>query len=121
MDTKILISTSFHPQTDGATKHANHSIAQILHAFISPNQKDWMKCLPIVEFAINSSINHSMGMAPFKINFGFMPRFMKELSATNCMPPGVWVFTINALCNMVIAYDIIIAEFIFQCHFTNKC
>jgi len=121
MGTKILMSTSFHPQTDGATEHANHSIAQILHAFISPNQKDWVKCLSIVEFAINSSINHSTGMAPFKINFGFMPRFMKELPVTNCMPPGVWVFAMNVLCNMVIAHNVIIAECIFQCHFTNKC
>jgi len=120
MGTKILMSTSFHPQIDGVTEHVNHSIAQILHAFISPNQKDWVKCLPIVEFAINSSINCLMGMAPFEINFGFMPRFMKELPVTNHTPPGVQVFAMNALHNMAIAHDTITAEHIFQCHFMNK-
>ena len=120
MGTKILMLTSFHHQTNGATEHANHSIAQILHAFISPNQKDWVKCLPIVEFAINSSINCLTGMALFKINFGFMPRFIKELPVTNHMPPGVWVFAMNTLHNMVIAHNAIIAEHVFQHHFMNK-
>jgi hypothetical protein len=33
----------------------------------------------MVEFTINSSINHAMGMAPFEINYGFLPRMMREL------------------------------------------
>ena len=30
MDSELLMSTAFHPQTDGATEQANRSIAQIL-------------------------------------------------------------------------------------------
>ena len=74
-----------------------------------------------MEFAINSNINCLRGMAPFEINFGFMPRFMKELPVTDCMPPGVWVFTMNTLHNMAIAHNMIIAEHVFQHHFINKC
>ena len=72
MGSKLLMSTVFHPQTDGALEQANRSIAQILCIVVSNNQKDWLgKCL-MVEFAINSSINTTMGYAPFKLNHRYM-------------------------------------------------
>ena len=120
LGTKLLMSTSFHPQTDGATERVNRSIGQILRAFISPDQKDWVKRLPVVEFAINSSISRTTGMAPFEINYGYMPRMMKELPATSRSPPGVRTFAMDAVRNMAIAHDAIIAERVFQRHDANK-
>ena len=35
MGSKLLMSTAFHPQTDGATERAHRSIAQILHTIVS--------------------------------------------------------------------------------------
>ena len=51
------MSTVFHPQTDGATERANRSTAQILRTVVSNDQKDWLGKCPMVEFAINSSVN----------------------------------------------------------------
>ena len=73
MGSKLLMSTAFHPQMDGATEQANRSIAQILCTVVSNDQKDWSGKCPMVEFAINSSINATMGYAPFKLNHGYMP------------------------------------------------
>ena len=50
MGSKLLMSTTFHPQMDGATEQANRSIAQILHTVVSNDQKDWLDKCPIVEF-----------------------------------------------------------------------
>ena len=73
MGSKLLMSTVFHPQTDGATERANRSIAQILHTVVSNDQQDWSdKCL-MVEFTINSSVNATTGYAPFELNYGYMP------------------------------------------------
>ena len=73
MRSKLLMSIVFHPQTDGATERAYRSIAQILCTIVSNDQKDWLgKCL-MVEFAINSSVNITMGYAPFKLSHGYMP------------------------------------------------
>ena len=61
MWSKLLMSTAFHPQTNGATERANRSIAQILHTVVSNDQKDWSDKCPIVEFTINSSVNDTTG------------------------------------------------------------
>ena len=73
MGSKLLMSKAFHLQMDGATERANRSIAQILHTVVSNNQRDWSDKCPMVEFAINSSINATTGYAPFELNYGYMP------------------------------------------------
>jgi transposase InsO family protein len=120
LDIKLLMSTSFHPQSDGITERVNHSIAQILCVFISSNQRDWVKLLPLVEFTINSTINRAMGMALFEICSGVLPQMMQDLPLAECIPPGVCTFTMNALRNMAVTHDCIIAEQIFQRYYTNK-
>ena len=73
MGSKLLMSTVFHPQMDGATERANRSIAQILCTVVSNDQRDWSDKCPMVEFAINSSVNATTGYAPFELNYGYMP------------------------------------------------
>ena len=74
MGSKLLMSTEFHPQMDGAIERANRSIAQILHTVVSNDQRDWSDKCPMVEFAINSSVNATTGYAPFELHYGSMPR-----------------------------------------------
>ena len=74
MGTKLLMSTEFHPQTDGTTEWANHSIGQILRMIINDDQKNWADKCPMVEFALNSSVSVTTGFAPFELNQGYMPQ-----------------------------------------------
>ena len=55
MGTKLLMSTTFHPQMDGATKWANCSIRQILHYVVRDNQKDWAFKLSAPSFRVGST------------------------------------------------------------------
>ena len=71
MGTKLLMYTVFHPQTDGATEQANHSIGQILRMIINDHQKNWADKYPMVEFVLNSSVSATTGFAPFKVNQGY--------------------------------------------------
>ena len=57
MDTKLLMSTVFHPQPDGTTEWANHSIGQILGMIIYDDQRDWAAKCPMGEFALNSNVS----------------------------------------------------------------
>src|SRR5882762_2526214 len=72
--TKLLMSTSFHPQTDGHLERVIHSIGQILHSVVSLDQNNWVPQIPLTEFMLNSSINNSSGFAPVKLSYGYMPR-----------------------------------------------
>ena len=71
---KLLMSTAFHPQTDRASERSIRTIAQILRSMISPDQKDWIEKVPMVEFAINLSMSGSTGFAPFKLTYRYMPQ-----------------------------------------------
>jgi hypothetical protein len=107
MGTKLLMSTSFHPQTDGHSERAIRSIGQILRSTVKPDQKDWMKRTPLVEFALNSSINSSSGFAPFELNYGYMPRLV-SFPTENIKYRGVKEFVQRARANLEIAHDAII-------------
>jgi hypothetical protein len=43
-----------------------------------------------------------------------MPVVMWQLPAVECAPPGVRTFAMNALRNMAVAHDALIAERVFQ-------
>ena len=117
---KLLMSTSFHPATDGVTERANRSIGQIFRATIRPDQKDWVQRVPMTEFAINASISESTGFAPFELNGGFMPAMMAKADTGQAVSPGVRAFAETALRNLADAHDALIASRVFQRHYANK-
>ena len=120
MGTKLLMSTSFHLQMDGATERANRSIGQILQALVQPDQKDWVAKCPWVEFAINLSISSATKLAPFEITGGFVPTIMTTVKVTENTLPGVLAFAQGALRNMCVAHDTLIEAQVFQKHHADK-
>src|SRR3954470_5102000 len=45
LDTRLAMSTSFHPQTDGQTERTNRTLEQILRNYVSYKQDNWDQCL----------------------------------------------------------------------------
>ena len=103
MGSKLLMSTMFPPQMDGATERANRSIAQILCTVVSNNQKDWSSKCPMVEFAIISSISATTGYAPFELNHRYMPQSGQHIS-TDTAFKGVKQFAQQAVWNLLDAH-----------------
>ena len=73
LGSKLNISTSHHPETDGQTENVHRSIEQILRAYVSPLHDDWATWLPIAEFAYNNHVHSSTHQTPFFSNYGFHP------------------------------------------------
>ena len=68
------MSTAFHPQTDGQTERLNQTIEAYLRNFVSHEQDDWVRLLPMAEFAYNNSVTMGNKVSPFYANYGFHPR-----------------------------------------------
>ena len=68
LGTKLQMSNAYHPQTDGSTEQANHTVTQMLRQCINEKQNDWVPKLPGIEFAINLAPSESTGFAPFVLN-----------------------------------------------------
>lgn len=67
------MSTSNHPQTDGASEDMNRMIENYLRCYCSYRQDDWDALLPAAEFAYNSAVSHDLGSSPFEVDIGWNP------------------------------------------------
>jgi hypothetical protein len=74
LGTKLLFSTTCHPQTDGQTEVVNRTLSTMLRVVLDKNLKRWEDCLPHVEFAYNHATHSSTKMSPFHIVYGYIPR-----------------------------------------------
>jgi hypothetical protein len=74
LGTKLLFSTTCHPQRDGQTEVINRTLSTMLRAVLKTNFKLWEECLPHIEFAYNRSIHSTMKASPFQVMYGFNPR-----------------------------------------------
>jgi hypothetical protein len=73
LGTKLLFSTTCHPQSDGQTKVVNRTLSMLLRAVIKKNLMEWEECFPHVEFAYNRVVHSTTKMCPFEIVYGFKP------------------------------------------------
>ena len=114
------MSSTYHPQTDGLTEHANRTIMQMLQHCISPSQKDWVSKLPAIQFAINSARLESTGYVPFFLNNGRMPRAMVWNLASSSEYSNVWVFAQKKKLALMLVHDSIIATCVKQTRDANR-
>ena len=78
MGTKLLFSTSSHPQTDGQIEVVNCTLSTM--AIIKKNLKSWKECLPHVEFAYKRKVHSTTQYSPFEIVYDFSPLTLLDLS-----------------------------------------
>ena len=94
-----LLSTAFHPQTNGQTERVNQTLEQYLRVYTDHLQSDWSSLLPTAELAYNNTSHSSTSQSPFYTVYGRHPRFDVTLSEPVNVPAahefgrhqaGVW-------------------------------
>src|SRR3979411_193162 len=71
---KLKLSTAFHPQTDGQTEIMNQYLTQRLRPFVNYYQDNWSDLLPMMDYAQLTLPHSSIGMSPFELLYGRLPR-----------------------------------------------
>nr|KYP36971.1 Transposon Ty3-I Gag-Pol polyprotein [Cajanus cajan] len=67
LGTKLLFSTTCHPQTGGQTEVVNRSLSTMLRAVFKGNHKSRDEYLPHIEFAYNRVVHKTTKISPFEV------------------------------------------------------
>jgi hypothetical protein len=70
LGTKLLHSSTYHPQTSGKTERVNQILEDMLRACVLEFPQKWDDCLPLAEFSYNNNYQESIKMAPFEALYG---------------------------------------------------
>jgi hypothetical protein len=81
LETKLLFSTTCHPQTDGQTELINRTLSTMLRAILKTNLKLWEEYFSHIEFAYNRSVHSTTKVCLFEVVYGFNPRDTIDLLA----------------------------------------
>ena len=66
MCTRLTMSTTFHPRTDGQSERTIQVLEDMLRACVLDHKGSWEEHFPLVEFAYNNSYQASIQMAPYE-------------------------------------------------------
>ncbi|GKD75719.1 putative reverse transcriptase domain-containing protein [Tanacetum coccineum] len=70
LGTRLDMSTTYHPQTDGQSERTIQTLEDMLRACVLDFKGIWDVHLPLVEFSYNNSYHSSVRCAPFEALYG---------------------------------------------------
>jgi hypothetical protein len=74
LNSRRVLTSAFHPQTDGQTERQNQTLETYLRCFCSLEQDDWALWIAVGEYAYNDSVHSTTGTTPFRAYYGIDPR-----------------------------------------------
>nr|GEW21548.1 putative reverse transcriptase domain, ribonuclease H-like domain, aspartic peptidase domain protein [Tanacetum cinerariifolium] len=70
LDTRLDMSTAYHPQTDRQSKRTIQTLEDMLRACVVDFRNGWDRHIPIIEFSYNNIYHASIKVAPFEALYG---------------------------------------------------
>jgi hypothetical protein len=74
----LLLSSAFHPQTDGQTEAVNKAVGMYLRCLTGDRPRQWLRWLPWAEYIYNTAFHTALKETPFKLVYGRDPPSMRS-------------------------------------------
>lgn len=71
---KSILTSAYHPQTDGMVERFNGTLKAGIRKFITAHEGEWHKALPYILFAYRETPHTTTGFSPFELVFGRNPK-----------------------------------------------
>jgi hypothetical protein len=88
-DTKLLMSSAYHPQTDSQTERLNQCLEGFLRRTVHSCPRQWSKWLSVAEFWYNTAFHSALGHSPFEVLYGHSPRHFGINNLQLCSVPDL--------------------------------
>jgi transposase InsO family protein len=82
--TKLCLSSSYHPQTDGATERVNQSLEAYLRCFAQTCPRQWAQWLSLAEYWYNTNWHSAFKKSPFEVLYNHPPRHFGIMPTDAC-------------------------------------
>jgi len=86
-DTKLCMSSSYHPQSDGQTERLNQCLEGFLRCTVHSCPKQWIKWLSVAEYWYNTTYHSALGRSPFEVLYDHSPRHLGISDMASCSVP----------------------------------
>jgi hypothetical protein len=70
LGTKLNLSTTSHPQTDGQSGRTIQTLEDLLGSYVLEFRGNWEDLLPLMEFTYNNSHQATIGMTSYEALYG---------------------------------------------------
>jgi len=102
-DTKLLMSSSCHPLTDGQTERLNQCLENFLRCLVNACPRKWLGWLPQAEYWYNTAFHTAFGKTPFEVLYGQSPRHLGISDPSSCQAPDLedWLQERNMLNKLI--------------------
>jgi transposase InsO family protein len=82
--TQLRLSSSYHPQTDGATEGVNQSLEAYLRCFAQACPQKWAQWLSLADYWYNTNWHSALNKTPFEVLYNHPPRHFGLEPADAC-------------------------------------
>ena len=82
-DTKLHMSSVYHPPIDGSNEVINNYWETYIRCFTSKEQHLWEKWLPLIEWRYNTSYHTTSQMTPYEAVYGHTPPVLLPYTPRN--------------------------------------